>query len=158
MVHGCNAQGVMGSGFADSLRKAYPENYMTYREAYEQSIAEGNSHLPLGKVIWHVVSRDEPRFVIANAITQEKYGRDKNVRYVDYDAVDRAFYTIGKMARKYSLPVHYPLIGAGLANGSWDVISPIIEKNLEGVNHRLWLLPGFPDPTVKNKPPSPRMR
>ena len=33
--------------------------------------------------------------------------------------------------------IGYPLIGAGLARGNWEVIKKIIEEELEGENHTL---------------------
>ena len=33
--------------------------------------------------------------------------------------------------------IGYPLIGAGLAKGDWQVISKIIEEELEGEDHTL---------------------
>ena len=145
VVHGCNAQGVMGSGVAKAVRERYPEAYETYRAAYEQN---GN-RLELGSVVWHRVSVDPP-LAIANAITQKHYGRDPNVRYVDYEAVASCFRTIGEVARRHRLPVHYPQIGAGLGNGDWPTIAAIIERELAGVEHTLWTLPA-----AVSRPPRP---
>ena len=78
-------------------------------------------------------------------------GRDPKVRYVDYEAIEQAFARIAKVAREHQLEVHYPLIGAGLANGDWGVISKIINQQLEGVSHTLWTLPGA-EPTKPNSP------
>ena len=36
--------------------------------------------------------------------------------------------------------IGYPKIGAGLAGGYWNIISKIIDKELEGENHSLVLL------------------
>lgn len=148
LVHGCNAQGVMGSGVAKAVRAAYPEAFMAYRKAYEQG------RLKLGTVIWAKIQQAEP-LAIANAITQEFYGRDPARRYVDYEAVRQAFTRIGVIAREHQLPVHYPKIGAGLGNGDWTVISQILEETLTGVEHTLWV----PEPEVTAKPSSrPRGR
>lgn len=141
IVHGCNAQGVMGSGVAAAIRSKWPGVFTTYRGAYERRKTETGQTLELGRVIWHTISRD-PKLTIANAITQEFYGRDPNVVYVSYEAVAKAFDRIGEVAREHDLPVHYPLIGAGLANGDWNIISGIIAEKLHGVDHTLWTLPG----------------
>lgn len=148
LVHGCNAQGMMGSGVAKAVRDTYPEAYAAYRRAY----AEGR--LTLGTVIWARIPQKEP-LAIANAITQEFYGRDPSRRYVDYDAVRQAFTRIGEVARTHHLPVHYPKIGAGLGNGDWSVISQIIDDTLAGVEHTLWV----PQEDAAPKPPGrPRGR
>lgn len=150
IVHGCNAQGVMGSGVAAGVRAQYPGAYDAYRQAYDTAKKEGLECLQLGRVVWFTVSKD-PKLAIANAITQKFYGRDPKVRYVDYEAIEQAFARIAKVAREHQLEVHYPLIGAGLANGDWGVISKIINQQLEGVSHTLWTLPGA-EPTKPNSP------
>lgn len=132
IVHGCNAQGVMGSGVAKDMKETYPEAFLAYRKAYEEK------GLRVGDIIWVKVKND-PLLMVANAITQEFYGRDTNRVYVSYPAIEEAFNAIGVAARKYSLDVHYPKIGAGLANGDWSIIEAIIQKSLHGVNHSLWV-------------------
>ena len=135
IVHGCNAQGKMASGVAKDVRARYPQAYDAYMKEYE---ANG---LKLGHIVWARVS-DDPLLGIANGITQKFYGRDPNTVYVNYDAVAAVFEEVGKIARKHNLPVHYPKIGAGLGNGDWAIIEPLINKALEGVEHQLWLPPG----------------
>ena len=48
IVHGCNAQGVMGSGVAKQLRAKYPEIYVDYLDGLEEYSTENLS--PLGAV------------------------------------------------------------------------------------------------------------
>lgn len=135
IVHGCNAQGVMGSGVAKAVRTTYPGAWEAYRKQFEQK------GLELGDVVWFVAQPSPNHLAIANAITQKYYGRDENRVYVDYDAIRMVFKKIGDIARKYSLEVHYPKIGAGLAHGDWNKISPIILEELTGVTHTLWVQP-----------------
>lgn len=141
IIHGCNAQGVMASGVAKAIRARYPQAYEAYMKAHKEN------GLRLGQVIWARVS-DDPLLGIANAITQKFYGRNPDIRYVDYDAVKTAFEQVGAIARRHNLPVHYPKIGAGLGNGDWSIIEPIISQALEGVEHHLWVprVPGVMPP------------
>jgi len=118
IIHGCNAQGVMGSGVAKIIRERYPEAYDEYRRFFE---VEGN--LVLGDVIW---AESNGKW-ICNAITQQFYGRDGQ-RYVSYDAVAQAMWEINKFCPG---PVAMPKIGAGLGGGDWNVISAIIESELK---------------------------
>lgn len=143
ILHGCNAQGKMASGVARDIRAKYPAAYNAYMKEYD------TNGLKLGQIVWARVS-DDPLLGIANAITQKFYGRNPNIRYVDYDAVQKVFEEVGKVARKHNLPVHYPKIGAGLGNGDWGVIEPIINRALEGVSHTLWLPP---DPSLAFRTP-----
>jgi O-acetyl-ADP-ribose deacetylase (regulator of RNase III) len=127
IVHGCNAQGVMGSGVAKVIRDKYPDAYIKYRKKFDES------GLKTGEIVWYKVT-DNPRFVIANAITQEFYGRDSKC-YVDYEAIRKTFSEIAIIATKYNLNVYYPRIGAGLGGGDWNLISEIINSELNGINH-----------------------
>lgn len=152
IVHGCNAQGVMGSGVAKLLRDADEEVFSLYRLAYENN---GN-HLALGSLIF-VVSEQIGKVVI-DAITQEFYGRDPNTVYVSYDAIRDAMRAINDTAKLHPkdavLPfpvdaVAMPLIGAGLANGKWSIISQIIEEEATHFQPVVYLIDGvIPDGVV----------
>ena len=138
IVHGCNAQGKMGSGVAKEIRARYPQNFDIYAKKHT------TQGLKLGEVVWFRVSA-EPQLAIANAVTQQYYGRVPGVRYMDYEALRKAFHEIGAVARRHSLPVHYPKIGAALGGGDWDKISKIIDEELRGVEQTLWL---WSDPSL----------
>ncbi len=133
IVHGCNAQGVMGSGVAKQLRATYPDIFTNYTLLLEATYIDDCS--PLGLVAWSGISVD---LVIANAITQEFYGRDDK-KYVSYDALDDAFQRIASFAKASDCTIHIPfLIGAGLGGGNANIIQRIIEENtqdLEVVYH-----------------------
>ena len=75
VVHGCNAQGVMGSGVAKYVKDNFPSAYYEYLRHHEEH------GLKLGEVIPALVL---PGRWILNAITQEFYGRDPGRVYVDY--------------------------------------------------------------------------
>ena len=118
IIHGCNSHGVMGSGVAKLLREKYPKAYQDYNDAY-------NSYgLSLGDII---VSVQGDGKVIHNAITQQDYGRRDDRVYVSYWAIAEVFRKINSWGVK---EVALPKIGAGLANGDWNVISAIIENTL----------------------------
>ncbi len=134
MVHGCNAQGVMGSGFAGFLRSKYPNVFSVYQSEYQKK-----KHLDLGTITYY--SPDKQLYIV-NGITQEFYGRDGK-RYVDYHAVRKVFQNVRKLAHEVKVyDIHFPLIGCGLAGGDWEVISKIIEEELpDGVFIKtLWKL------------------
>lgn len=127
ILHGCNAQGVMGSGVAKAIRDRYPWAYDEYRAIYER---QSNS-LTLGQVI----PASDGELVVLNAITQFNYGRSPNTRYVSYDAVDDAMRNTKDLLRQFraEFPVPFiamPKIGAGLGNGDWGVIERIIDLHL----------------------------
>ena len=134
IVHGCNAQGVMGSGIALKIRQKYPQAFYDYQDGIR--LGKG-----LGDVIFSTIN---PKLVIANAITQQNYGRDSTVKYCSYEAIQNCFILVTKTAEQLGFTeIHYPLIGAGLANGDWSIISSIIDLAFshlpDEINHTLWI-------------------
>ena len=125
IVHGCNAQGVMGSGVAKQLRAKYPEIFYDYAE---NLMVYGVSDInPLGQVVFVKVSKS---LTVANAITQEFYGRTGE-KYVSYIALKSCLELVAKKFGP-STPIHIPyLIGAGLGGGDEEKILSIIETKLK---------------------------
>lgn len=139
IVHGCNAQGVMGSGVAKVIKERYPKAYDRYRKEYEQY-----HHLKLGHIIpvpcGDRINDPVNYKIIVNAITQEFYGRDGS-RYVSYDAVAECMSTINKFFEVYGIDeVAMPQIGAGLGGGDWNVLSTIIESEMKNVKPVVYVL------------------
>jgi O-acetyl-ADP-ribose deacetylase (regulator of RNase III) len=123
IVHGCNAQGVMGSGIALAIKNKYPEAYTRYVDRHK------NQPWQLGEI--QVVKCSDK--VIINAITQEFYGRDGK-RYVNYDAVKEVMKRVNDIPKIYKAThIAMPMIGAGLGGGRWDLISYIIETHLTDI-------------------------
>lgn len=116
IVHGCNCQGVMGSGVAKAIREKFPEAYKTYRAEHEYYT------LVLGEIVWWC--NDDYTLWIANALTQDQYGTDR--RHVNYAAIAKVFTEIFRQVRINKHTVHFPKIGAGLGGGSWEIIEQII--------------------------------
>lgn len=146
ICHGCNAQGKMGSGVARLIRDQRPAAYDAYMAEFL------NSGLVLGQTIW---AKDDKGWVI-NAITQEYYGdqASEGVVYVSYDAVRTAIAEINLMAvltqgdpaaREVFGEINavaFPLIGAGLAGGSWKTIARIIEEEAVAFQPVVYLIDG----------------
>jgi O-acetyl-ADP-ribose deacetylase (regulator of RNase III) len=141
MAQGCNAQGVMGSGVAKLIRDRWENVFTEYRRVYDS----GGKHLDLGQTIW--VSAKP--YTIINCITQEFYGRDPNVVYVSYEGLGIAMESINRQLHPFNLEpqsVAMPLIGAGLANGKWSIISEIIETVSTNFQPVVYLIDGvIPD-------------
>lgn len=140
IVHGCNAQGIMGSGVALAVKQEYPEAYESYLAHYR---ATG---LKLGVAYPFKVNG---QLKIWNAITQDGFGG--SVRNTSYDAIQTCFEQInfdingGRQGIVDSQPdeVHIPLIGAARGGGNWEIIREIIEQTMK-YPVTLWL----PDNTV----------
>lgn len=133
IVHGCNAQGVMGSGVAAIIRKQYPIAYQAYMQQAPYYI--------LGEVIPAIV---DTNLVIVNAITQEYYGTDRV--HADYKAIAQAFIGTKHLAASdliESTDIHFPMIGGGLAGGDIRTILTIMDEQFSQYDGEatLWLLP-----------------
>ncbi|MDO8414764.1 MAG: macro domain-containing protein [Agitococcus sp.] len=153
IVHGCNARGVMGAGFAAQVKKKWPSVFQVYVKKYASAdglrigdiIAIGGVDVGRnGLVARHLAAISKelpPNLIVVNAITQESFGRDGNRRYVDYDAVSACFARIKLLAQDAKMAVHFPLVGCGHANGEWSEVGPRIETALgPDIPANLWTL------------------
>lgn len=145
LVHGCNCQGVMGSGVARQIRNRYPDAYGAYRKIYEEA-----GELELGSIM-PITTNGK---IIINAMTQRYYGFTGQV-YVDYNAVRSCVQVLSKYLKGLGISsenefqlnvfgmnskIAMPRIGCGLANGRWKIIKPIIEEELQDYNVEVYYL------------------
>lgn len=144
IIHGCNAQGRMGRGVALAIREQLPFAYEAYMSHHK------HHGLKLGEIVWAIQTgvKDKPTKIVGNAITQEYWQANMapaNGCLVDYDAIRSCVREIEQFARLtqdgdrhrgpsldiasigYIKEVGFPMIGAGLGGGDWDIISAIIE-------------------------------
>jgi O-acetyl-ADP-ribose deacetylase (regulator of RNase III) len=143
IVHGCNAQGVMGSGVALGVKQDFPQAYEAYTQVYTKH------GLKLGQAYPVLIN---PQLMIWNAVTQNLYG--KGTRMVSYDAVQECFQIVNDyisqgledVANMQPNEVHIPLIGAARGGGNWEIIREIIEQTMD-YPVTLWL----PDATVTTR-------
>ena len=138
LIHGCNCQGAMGSGIARSIRAKWPKVYTRYHTVSE------NEGLKLGTVQPVNIDGD---IVVVNAMTQEFYAGHPSAkgksRFVSYDAVVECFEAINSLRLVFpdiEPVIHFPLLGAGLAAGDWDIIEKIIDKSVPDMEKVLWVL------------------
>jgi O-acetyl-ADP-ribose deacetylase (regulator of RNase III) len=127
IVHGCNCQCTMGAGIAKSIRTKFPE-------AFEVDLqTKKGDRNKLGSISSAKVTRNNHELTIINAYTQFHW-RGSGV-LADYEAIRKAMQQI---KLHYSgNRIGYPMIGAGLAGGDWDIIAQIISEELEGEDHTL---------------------
>lgn len=118
IVQQVNCCKVMGAGLALAIRNKYPKVYTEYR----------NRDGKLGNVL--LVKVEDNKWV-ANIYGQQTYGRNKNVVYTDYNAVETALNKVNKFATENNLSIAVPYkMGCGLANGNWNKIQEILNKTL----------------------------
>ena len=117
----------MGAGIAKTIKSEFPEAYIA-----DQNTSCGDKN-KLGNYSKTLIKNDCYEFVIVNAYTQYNWKGKGNK--ADYAAIRNVF---SKLKKEYqSMRIGYPLIGAGLAGGDWDIISKIIDEELEGLDHTL---------------------
>lgn len=130
IAHGCNAQGVMGSGVARIVKEQYFPAFQFYAEQHAEH------GLKLGEVQFVPANGK----VIVNAVTQNLYGKTGD-RFVDYEAVANCMYTINRELRaEGSTQIAMPQIGAGLGGGDWNVIAAIIESEMQDIQPVVYVL------------------
>lgn len=128
VLHSCNAQGVMGAGFAATVKSRFPECYQTYVNELALN-TDPIKRLGTFSIYHNQSARNE--FFIVNIIGQLYYGKTPGFRYTSYDAIDTALKNIDEMFF-IDVPVnfHFPKIGSVRGGGSWDVVSQIIKHRL----------------------------
>ncbi len=131
IMHGCNAQGKMGRGFAKDLRVRFPTAYLDYKNYYQKH------GLKPGEVVWSTITKT-PKLAVANAITQEYYGDSGKKHFIE-SAFEQCLIQVSKVAEKHKIPVVYPKIGAGLGGGDWNEIEKMISFHFKNIEHKLFL-------------------
>ena len=130
IIHGCNCFCTMGKGIAKQIKEAFPA-------AYELDCLTRKGDIDkLGQIVVANIA-EYHNLCVVNAYTQYKYGNDR--RHCSYEAIEAAFRKI-----KFLFPterIGYPRIGCSNAGGDWDIVSKIIDKQLEGLDHTLVIWP-----------------
>lgn len=134
IIHGCNCFNNMGKGIAKTIKYIFPEAYEV-----DQNTQKGE-YSKLGDYTSAISRQTKDMLYVVNAYTQFNYSSrysDQAVM-VDYAAIQKV---MSKIKEDFSgKRIGYPKIGAGLGGGDWDIISNIINKELEGEDHTLVLL------------------
>lgn len=135
LLHCCNSLGKMGKGVALAIKEAYPAAYQGYMRAFE------NEGLSLGTTIWI----DCGRHVVVHLIGQSEIrrpGMPPRV-FVDYEALRSGVREVDDTASAVGIEaVAMPLIGAGLAGGSWQRIASILEEESRNFRPVVYTLDG----------------
>jgi O-acetyl-ADP-ribose deacetylase (regulator of RNase III) len=126
IFHSCNAQGVMGSGFAKEFRINFPQAYTDYVSLCRLYPQKENL---LGLVSETKVNEN----VLCSGIAQLYYGRNPATTYVSYVALLSCLSWV--MSKHKELDIHMPKIGTGLGNGKWNVIEKVILRSIFKTNY-----------------------
>lgn len=126
IVHCCNNVGAWGKGFVLAVSKRWPHVEKAYRNL---------GTWKLGDVQFVEAS---PGIIVANLIGQNGIGGGyrQGPPPIRYEAIEQGLKVVRyKALNTYGKPmtVHMPRMGTGLAGGSWEEISAIIKRTLDGV-------------------------
>lgn len=139
ILHGCNCFENMGAGIAKQIALAFPDAVKA--DKYEKH--GGNCQFAKGSYfrLGNMTMAHEKIFL------ENKYNNLKIVNiysqyypgpHLDYEALTlglRKFrHHVGLKATDRKIRVGLPKIGAGLAGGDWNIIKPIIERELQGLD------------------------
>jgi O-acetyl-ADP-ribose deacetylase (regulator of RNase III) len=114
----------MGSGIAKQIKEKFPE-------AYDVDLAtiKGDSS-KLGTFSVAKVTRGTSSFLVANLYGQHSFGRGIQTNYSALrSCFEKLKETYGNSKLRFG--INY-LMGCGLGGASWDIVSKIIEDELEG--------------------------
>lgn len=124
IVHICNNVGGWGAGFVLAVSNRWDLPEAAYRD-YARGCHERGETLKLGAL--QLVQVDQGLWVV-NLIGQIQ--TNDGTPPIQYPAVVRGLRRVCKFAQMYQASVHMPRIGCGLARGKWEVIEPIILREL----------------------------
>ena len=135
IVHGCNCFHTMGAGIALQLAQTFPGPLGP--ASIDKSSTKLGDRDKLGSF---TIANGETlvggTFAIINGYTQYDFGSGDGIAPVDYEAIRAVFRGLAQLCRNTpDVRIGYPAIGAGLAGGDWDIISTIIDIELDGLNH-----------------------
>ena len=122
IAHGCNCQGVMGSGVALAVKNKYPYAYIQY-------VKDIKSGRQLGDCSFYMEADDKINKIVLSLLTQEYFGTDR--RQVNYAAIVYSLIhalNIADLDYDFEIKtIAIPKIGAGLGGGDWNIIEAILK-------------------------------
>lgn len=135
ILHQCNAQGVMGSGIAKTVRNKFPSTYVAYMTEIENA---PTLQQRLGSISFSLENIETSEVLIINLIGQANYGSD-GAKYTSYDALDSALQKVDDLFSPADTTVnfHFPKIGSVRGGGDWLVIEQIIKSRLNKDHYKL---------------------
>lgn len=131
VIHGANCFCTMGAGIAPLMAMAFGcDSFPMEHEDYTGDINK------LGTIDYQIQHYPDSSnflegFYVVNAYTQYGFGKNhKNGSAIplDYEALTLCMRKVNHIFK--GKKVGLPAIGCGLAGGSWDIVSKIIQKEL----------------------------
>ncbi|HSA53353.1 MAG TPA: Appr-1-p processing protein [Yinghuangia sp.] len=124
IAHVSNDAGGWGKGFVLALSRRWREPEAAYRKWHRE---RARNDFGLGAVQFVQVERD---IWVANMIGQHGIRTGGQGKPVRYPAIDTALGGVATRALELGASVHMPRIGCGLAGGRWEMVEPLVIRNL----------------------------
>ena len=122
IVHCCNNIGAWGMGVVLSISKRWSEPEEDYRAKHTHTLGTIN-----------VVPVEDDIYVV-NLIGQEgvasRGNPNESLPPVRYIAIEKGLEKLATALKVSGGSVHMPMMGSGLAGGTWDIIERIVEVTL----------------------------
>ena len=124
IAHVCNDQRGWGAGFVLAITRKWKKPEKIYREA---------GSLSLGTNQYVLV---EDGIIVANMVAQHGFRSNINPVPLCYGPLETCLRNVASFIKHDDLKwsVHMPRIGCGLAGGKWELVEPIIDKALAGID------------------------
>ena len=129
LVNTVNTVGIMGKGIALAFKKAYPDNYKAYRQAFEADALSTGKMFVFKTVLW------QPRYIV-NFPTKKHWRNKSKLEYVS-DGLDDLVRLIGDLDVK---SIAIPPLGCGNGGLEWSVVKKLILEKLEPISDNIDLI------------------
>lgn len=136
LVNTVNTQGIMGKGIALRFREAFPNNYKIYRENCRLGKLQPGVVLP----VWDD-NISLGRKLIINFPTKVNWRNPSR-----YEYIEKGLKALKDLLQKEKIrSVAIPPLGCGQGGLDWKKVKEMIEKELQGLNTRVYLYEPNPD-------------
>lgn len=128
IMHQVNCQNVMGADVAKAIYLKHP----LVKQAFHDLAKKEPYNTPTKRFGLVQPVRINDQLIILNSFSQLYYGRNKNIKYTDENALIKNLKKLDVYAKERNLPAYVPeKIGCNLANGDWNKIKDFIEKETD---------------------------
>lgn len=128
IMHQVNCQDLMGAGVAKAIYLKHP----AVKESFHKLAKQETYNTPKKRFGLVQPVKINEQLIVLNSFSQLYYGRNKNIKYTDENALIKNLKKLDIYAKERNLPAYVPeKIGCNLANGDWNKIKDFIEKETD---------------------------
>lgn len=134
IIHVANNRRAWGAGFVLALSQRWEAPEKAYRTAPELRLGDCQ------------IVEVEPGLFVANMVAQDGFPSASRRCALDYEALAVCLEIVAIFAVQLGAEIVMPRIGCGIAGGSWELVSEVVERELcaRGLLVTVYDLPGQP--------------